>query len=455
MPIINHVLAHDIEIRKRNRYSILIDHRRAGFDILHPSEAYVLSLLNGNMDEDELDTVISTVYGIAIEAARELRGKVLTRYASYMIDAPRPGEKPRFNPEDFLYPGFDNAEDVPNSLDAPLILTLDLTRRCNFRCRYCYYGTKLGKGDDMPGEAALKIIDDAAESGVVQVFFGGAESLLHPGFCEIVKAVKAGRMVPSFTTNGSLLTKEVVSRLVESKVGSVGVSIDTHDPAMHDRLTGSAGSFEPVIAGIKELKAKGIRVRTISVMTNRNVHTAGELIDFLVGLGVDALYICPYSERSCEGKRRRFDGSLSPGEKNRLFDVVNQRKARHPETLITIDTREEAWTSPGNIRPCTHLLWGFVVHHDGDVFPCELIEDKELCFGNLFESGMKDIWQSARRRAFVAKTTDPSVIDGECALCPFLQKCHTGCFNLAKVTSGNFFAKDPRCPGRDRICASK
>lgn len=456
MPLINRILADNMEIRKRERYCILIDHRRAGFEILHPSEAYVLSLLNGKMDKEDLENTIGSVYGISVHAARELLDKVLAGYAFSMVDAPQRDSRPPLpDPEDLLYPGFEDSAEIGPSLEAPLILTLDLTRRCNFRCGYCYYGKRLGAGNDMPGDMALKIIDDAARSGVVQVFFGGAESLLHPRFCEIIGAVTAGRMVPSFTTNGSLLTRDMISRLVESGVGSVGVSIDTPDPLMHHRLTRSTGSFAAVIAGIKELKESGVWVRTVSVMTNRSVHTAGELIDFLAGLGVDAMHICPYSERSCEGKRRQFDGSLSPDDKSRLFEVIGQRKARYPDALITVETREETWAGPPDIRPCTNLSWGFAVHNNGNVFPCELIEDEELCFGNLFESGIKDVWQSDRRRAFFVKTANPSVVDEECASCPFLEKCHTGCFNLAKVGSGNFFSKDPRCPGRERISAPR
>ncbi len=455
MPIITKVLAAHVEVRKREQYCILINHRQAGFEILHPSEAYILSLLDGNIEESDLENIVSAVYGISPDAAKDLAGNVLRSYVSYMADFSEnaacinPGK-----PEDFLYPGCEEVGDLIGSLFAPLVITLDLTRRCNFRCRYCYYGKRLSRGSDMPADRALKIIDDAANSGVVQVFFGGAESMLHPDFLEIVRNVKMRGMALSFTTNGSFLDRKMVSRLVENGVESIGVSIDSPDPEIHHMLTRSVDTFDRVISGIRELKAGGIWVRTLSVMTSHNVCTAPALIDLLMDLGVDAIHICPYSERSCEGKKRDFQGSLNSEERLQLAALVEEKQDRYRDRMISFDTREDTWKGPQNIRPCTHLAWGFVVHHNGNVFPCELIEDAELCFGNLFEAGIRDIWAGDKRREFVRNTTDTSLVDGECVQCPFLSKCHTGCFNLARVVSGNYFAKDPRCPGRERMLSS-
>jgi pyrroloquinoline quinone biosynthesis protein E len=261
-------------------------------------------------------------------------------------------------------------------------------------------------------------------------------------------------MVLSFTTNGSLLNKEIISDLVEKGLESIGVSIDSPDPKMHHLLTRSVNTFDRVISGIRELKARGVWVRTVSVMTSHNVEAASGLIDLLIDLGVDAINICPYSERSYEGKKRHFGGSLNEEEKQQLALLVRKKSVQYSNRVIFFDTRENIWEVPQNIRPCTHIFWGFVVHRNGNVFPCELIDDKELCFGNLFKSNIKDVWYGDKRKRFVHNTINASIVDSECAQCQLLSKCHTGCFNLAKVVSGDYFAKDPRCPGRRQMCGS-
>ena len=452
MSIISNVLAVHVEIWKRERFCILADRRRDEFEILHPSEAYILSLLDGNIEERELTNIISAVYGITPQIAEDLVREVLKHYASYMVDSRGSTNNiNRYESEDFLYPGFEEGGDLSCLLSAPLVLTLDLTRRCNFRCRYCYYGKCLSQGNDLPKNVALKIIDDAADAGVVRISFGGGESLLYPDFSEIVRRVKMRPMLLSFTTNGSLLNKKMVSSLVEEGLESIGVSIDSPDPPMHHFLTRSIDTFDRIISGIRELKANGIWVRTVSVITSHNFHTASALIDLLIDLGVDAIHICPYSERSCEGKKKDFNGSLSGEEKLQLASLVKEKISQYRGRQITFDSPEKTWQSPKDILPCYHLLWGFVVHHNGNVFPCELIEDTELCFGNLYRTSIKDVWLGHERKKFICNTMDSSVIENECAQCLFLSKCHTGCFNLAKVFSGDYFAKDPRCPGWRKI----
>jgi pyrroloquinoline quinone biosynthesis protein E len=455
MSVITSVLAANIEIWKREQCCVLVNRRRAGFEILHPSEAYVLSLLDGNIEERELENIIRAVYGISPENAAGLVRDVLGNYSSCLVDSRENTFKiNRYEPEDFLYRGFEKAGDLSRLLSGPLLLTMDLTGRCNFRCQYCYYGKHLSRGKDMPVDMALKIIDDAADAGVVQISFGGGESMLYPGFSEIVRAVKNRHMLLSFTTNGSLLNKDTVPDLVEKGLESIGISIDSPDPAMHHLLTRSVNTFDKVISGIRELKAKGVWVRTVSVMTGHNIQAASGLIDLLIDLGADAVNICPYSERSYEGNKRCFEGSLSEEEKQRLALLVKEKSLQYRERIIFFDTRENIWEDPQNIRPCTHIFWGFVVHWDGNVFPCELIDDKELCFGNLFKSNIKDIWHGDKRKRFIQNTVNASIVDSECAQCQLLSKCHTGCFNLAKVASGSYFAKDPRCPGRKQICRS-
>ena len=452
MSIISNVLALNVEIWKRENYCILADLRRDEFEFLHPSEAYILSFLDGKIAERELAYIISAVYDISSQIAEDLVRTVLKSYASFMVDSRgNVNNITRYKSEDFLYPGFEEIGDLNCQLSAPLVITLDLTRSCNFRCRYCYYGKCLSQGSDMPENIALKIINDAADAGVVRISFGGGESLLYPGFSEIVRTVKMRRMLLSFTTNGSLLNKKMVSSLVENGIKSIGISIDSPDPRMHHFLTQSIDTFDSVISGIKELKANGFWVKTLSVKTSHNFHTASALIDLLIDLGVDAINICPYSERSCEGIKRHFNGSLSSEDKLQLALLVKEKISQYSGRLITYDTREETWQSPKNILPCYHLLWGFVVHHNGNVSPCELIEDPELSYGNLFRTSIKEVWLGQERKNFICNTMDSSIVKNECAQCQFLSKCHTGCFNLAKVVSGDHFAKDPRCPGRKII----
>lgn len=155
-------------------------------------------------------------------------------------------------------------------------LELQITDRCNLRCRHCYIGdtnVSVGRGKHRKKELTVtqikKILKEFEEMQGLRVLVSGGEPLIHSRFGMI------NDMLPGFSvrkvlfTNGLLLTRATLKTL---HVDEIQVSIDGLQNA-HDSLRGQ-GSYEAALKAVHMALDSGFEV-SISTM----VHP-GNLNDF-------------------------------------------------------------------------------------------------------------------------------------------------------------------------------
>lgn len=171
-------------------------------------------------------------------------------------------------------------------------VTLELTEKCNLRCRYCIYnedydekrnhGTK-----DMTKEVATAAIDYAnahgdVEKGIAVTFYGGEPlvnfDLLKYCIDYSTKTITNKGLSFSMTTNATLMTKEIAQFLASVDGLSVLCSIDGPE-AIHNsyrKYINGEGTFKEAIRGLKYLvEAFGERARSqlsISMVLPLHLH---------------------------------------------------------------------------------------------------------------------------------------------------------------------------------------
>ena len=151
-------------------------------------------------------------------------------------------------------------------------LVLQYTDACNARCPQCSMRiTERFKRSKMDLDSAKRIIDAAAQRGVRALSFTGGEPLLY--LDEIVDLLKHARAAGiNFTrtgTNGFLFANperpdylnrvtETVERLAESGLYTFWISIDSADPAAHERMRGLPGLIEGIEMALPIFHSHGI-----------------------------------------------------------------------------------------------------------------------------------------------------------------------------------------------------
>jgi MoaA/NifB/PqqE/SkfB family radical SAM enzyme len=116
--------------------------------------------------------------------------------------------------------------------------------------------------------------------GVFAVGFGGGERLLDTELPRVVEILSTGGVDTHVTTNGWFLTPTFAARFAEAGLGTLLVSVDGSNSALHDAVRKKSGSFERACAAMEIGAAARLRVEMATVLT---AETAWQLDD-LVGI---------------------------------------------------------------------------------------------------------------------------------------------------------------------------
>lgn len=156
---------------------------------------------------------------------------------------------------------------------------------CNLKCAHCFATTMHGSSDKrrMTSEDYARVADECVSLGAIHLSLQGGEPTIAPNLEETVRAMRPGRVLFSLTTNGTMVTAALAKRLRRLGVDQLNVSVDSMDPAEHDRFRGCAGAWERTMAGIAEAYAAGLRVQINTTVAHSNLHAKGftDLIEFV------------------------------------------------------------------------------------------------------------------------------------------------------------------------------
>ncbi len=132
-----------------------------------------------------------------------------------------------------------------------------------------------------------RLIDEAADWGIQEVFLTGGEPFLLPDIAERI-LVAANRIPTTVLTNAMLFrgTRLAALQSLVSVPVRFQVSLDGPDAAPHDSTRG-AGSWEKAVAGIEQLLGLGFQVTISTTETSANIGLESQTRDFVANLGIE------------------------------------------------------------------------------------------------------------------------------------------------------------------------
>src|SRR5206468_1496550 len=149
-------------------------------------------------------------------------------------------------------------------LSAPVNAFLEITNRCNLRCKHCYVSSGIARPDEMPTDQILRTLDDLEEMGTLGVFLTGGEVFSHRDAVKIIRHAKSKPYAVDIFTNGLLITEEKLAQLPPGT--SFAISFDTADP----ERTVRGGMDYPKLRRCFEMMAKYGHVVRTAVSAHRN-----------------------------------------------------------------------------------------------------------------------------------------------------------------------------------------
>jgi len=128
------------------------------------------------------------------------------------------------------FSGYNILESGKRLLDRrPLQCSLYVTDRCNLDCAYC---TEYDNSRPHPSlDDLMKWIRKIRELGTMRIALVGGEPLTHPNIVELVRYCRELGFATSLTTNGFLLTRELVAQLEDAGLQVMQISVDRMTPS--------------------------------------------------------------------------------------------------------------------------------------------------------------------------------------------------------------------------------
>jgi MoaA/NifB/PqqE/SkfB family radical SAM enzyme len=197
----------------------------------------------------------------------------------------------------------------------PPMVDIDLSPKCNYLCNFCNANGIIEKNQSyLPTEHFLKLADflknwrlPGKEERVLSVCIsGGGESLMHPGYKEILERLDKHGIEIGLITNGSLLKQEKDLSLIAKTCKWVGFSMDAATPLTYNKIklqnySQSSILFDNVCNNLRKLainyhqlnKVNGTCFKFLLSHDNyKEIYLAAKLAKFL---GVHDFHLRPVS----------------------------------------------------------------------------------------------------------------------------------------------------------------
>lgn len=339
------------------------------------------------------------------------------------------------------------------TLSAPLWAGINITDKCNLKCRHCIYeaGEAIKNPKELKTEEIKNLIDQLSEMNVVTVEFLGGEPFCQDDLQELIDYARSKHLQVVINTNATLITREWLERN-KDKIFLFKVSLDGHNHEVHDNFRGVLGSFEKTTTTIKNMVDLGLEVCLISTIHKKNYKNIKKIIELAKDLKVNTYTFTIFTPVGRGEKEKQL--TLSVDEIKQCINDVILMRLDYEKSGIKLNIKEEipqVITLKGNLmekklnmktRVCTGGFTQMGISSSGYVYPCTSIPNLESDDNDSRKKSLKEIWINSD---LFSKWRDRSNLTGKCSDCDYMQFCGGGCRYISYVLNGSINASDPYC----------
>jgi pyrroloquinoline quinone biosynthesis protein E len=170
----------------------------------------------------------------------------------------------------------------------PLGLIAELTHRCPLQCPYCSNPLALERvATELDTDGWLRVLDQAAEIGVLQVHFTGGEPLVRRDLTTLVAHATARGLYTNIITSGVTLDDRAMAALMQANVDHIQLSFQDVDPSSNDMLGASPGAFTKKQAAAARIRDSGLPLTVNFVIHRANAGRVPQMLEMAEALHAD------------------------------------------------------------------------------------------------------------------------------------------------------------------------
>lgn len=274
----------------------------------------------------------------------------------------------------------------------PEQIGLDITNRCNMRCRHCYNRSNEGGGNGLNQELTNAELREFAKTvkkmfPVGFCFCGGEPLLRYEAIIDFLKTASNSFTKFNMVTNGYLMTLDKMQGLKDAGLYTLQVSIDGENAITHEALRGVKGGYKKAVAALRIAKECGIPKIAIAFSPTRfNVEQFPRVVAQMKELGVNEVRVQPLM-------------NLGTAVKNKdIFPTEDQYQWLRWQ-IYSLQQKSGIMVEFGDpldhLFRCTEVLYEYfahlAIHADGDIVLSAYIP---VTVGNIRRHGLRQYWDA-------------------------------------------------------------
>ena len=300
----------------------------------------------------------------------------------------------------------------------PYNVVIEPTNICNLQCPLCSTGinAETRKKGILESQNFKKIIDEMKDYVLQLSLQNWGEATLVKELPEMIKYASNNGIFTRLSTNFSIkYDNNFFNQLIKSGLGILVIDLDGTDQATYEKYRVS-GNLELVLENTrkavkikKDNSLKFPRIQTRMLIMKHNEHQIDQFRKISKELQVDEMEVGNIQINPNTAKQ------WLPKDKEFVYETYFKER---------------------KVIPC-HWPWsGMTINWNGGVSPCCIVDDEKSDFGNIFEQGIKKLWNNGfyrSSRSVFSKEKD----DSEFTICHL---CKNDVHNPNLIRIGNTFS---------------
>ena len=315
----------------------------------------------------------------------------------------------------------------------PMNGTLELTLRCNLRCKMCMFrreDTQLMQ--ELTAAQWIDLADQLAKAGTLSLLLTGGEPLMRKDFAEIYAGIYPKGFLLTLYTNATLVTDRVMETLRAMPPHRIGVTLYGTCNEDYEAICGMPNGFDKAMEGIEKLRTLPSALELRFTPTCDTIEKT-EVLDKLVydRFGIHPILSsrvfkavrggCMHPE-TCRPTPQQTVDIIHRQMQARLRNLIPEQFKEHVKLEI-FDRCEDAPQSQ-TLLGCSAGMKNFTITYDGKLLGCQLLDTFQT---DALHEGFLPAWERFPETVKLPAhpCRDCEYLDA-CTICPAVAMAETG-----------------------------
>lgn len=327
-------------------------------------------------------------------------------------------------------------------------ISLQVTDRCNLRCRHCYASAgELSSNNELTTDEYFRLIDQLSlisDINLCTPIITGGEPLLRDDILEIVDYILSKYEKTVIVTNGLLINSSLIKEFEKRPNLMFQISLDGAHKKTHEDIRGK-NTFEHLLSNIRKMTDRNIKVSLSPLCSSKFIDEIDEYFDLAKNLNVQNIQFQPVQYIGRALKNSDIHRSDS---KKLIKKIFHYYFKENYHSLISSGLESKSIIHVRNLNKLNSCGTGhgtMYIASNGDVFSCPNMKHIDYKIGNVLEKNIEEMYFCSPIYIKLRSLNINKDYPTDCVNCEVKHFCGGGCRGVCLTNTGSLLGKAIEC----------